>query len=74
MAHHKNFSVGLPPCPFVETQCVAVKPTGAWLHVVPKRQTEIFELTDFLTVLVAKKVNHMGYTHGLELLHVNGQA
>src|SRR6266550_8565855 len=49
---------------------MAVEPTRAWLHVVPKRQTQVLELTDFLAMLVAEKVDHMGYAQGLELLHV----
>ena len=49
---------------------MAVEPTRAWLHVVPKRQTQVLELSDFLAVLVAEKVHYVRYAQGLELLHV----
>src|SRR6267378_4440778 len=65
--HHKHFGVGLPHRPFVETQCMAVEPMRAWLHVVPKRQTQVLKLSYFLAVLVAEKVHDVCNAQSLEL-------
>ena len=48
---------------------MAIEPTRAWLHVVPKRQTQVLELSDFLAMLVAEKIHDVCYAQRLELLH-----
>jgi hypothetical protein len=47
---------------------LAVKPTRAWLHIVPKRQADIPEMSDFLAVFLAEQIHYVGYAQGPELL------
>jgi len=70
MAHHEHLGVGFAHCLPVEAQRTPVEPSWTRLHIIPQREPQILELTDFLAVLAVPQVDNVGDTEGLELFHV----
>jgi len=71
MAHHEQLCIAVVDGLSVELECPLVKPSWPGLLVIMKGEPKMFEFSDLRVVIAPPQVYDVGYTEGLQLLHVS---